>query len=178
MNWFWILVGSAGALLYLCEKKRRRIKTAGATLAKRTKVRATPAVQVQEAVASDDVDAMESLLKQTDDPVLRHTLLEPIIAARYRERSDSTNRDAFYRYAGQHIEMFPQLFDALERDGQDRPDRIASFKMMAIALAEDGRHKEAINVCNTALSFDLEDGTKTGFEGRITRLKKNMNAGD
>lgn len=176
MNWFWISVGSIGALLYLLGRGRRRTKRVGATPERRTKARTTPADRVQQTAASGDVGAMESLLKETDDIVLEHRLLEAIIALRYRERSDSESREAFYRFARQHIALFPQLFDALESDGQERPDRIESFKMMAIALAEEGRYKEAIDVCHTAMSFDLEDGTKTGFKGRIARLEKNMGA--
>jgi hypothetical protein len=43
---------------------------------------------------------------------------------------------------------------------------------MVIVLDEDGRQDTAIAVCELALSLGLQDGTKTGFEGRITRLKK------
>jgi hypothetical protein len=45
---------------------------------------------------------------------------------------------------------------------------------LATALTEDGRHREAINICEAALVFGLSDGTKGGFEGRIKRIRKKV----
>jgi hypothetical protein len=33
-------------------------------------------------------------------------------------------------------------------------------------------HEAAIKVCEQALSYDLKDGTKGGFKGRIDRIRK------
>ncbi|MFO7886537.1 MAG: hypothetical protein R6U68_17130, partial [Desulfobacteraceae bacterium] len=52
------------------------------------------------------------------------------------------------------------------------PKIIPVFKMLAIMLEEDGAYDQAVAVCRTALANGLEDGTKTGFEGRIKRLLK------
>jgi hypothetical protein len=52
------------------------------------------------------------------------------------------------------------------------PKIIPVFKMLAIMLEEDGAYDQAVAVCRTALDNGLEDGTKTGFEGRIKRILK------
>jgi hypothetical protein len=174
MNWFWISVGSLGAILYVIGKGRRHKKRARVPVSDKPKKGALFSDRVQQAVDSGDLAAMASLVKQTDDPLLRHTLLEPIVAAYYRQRSDPASKKEFYRYAHQHIDLAPDLLKALDKGAQDRPDRIDAFKMLAIALGEDGRYQAAIDVCRAALSFGLEDGTKTGFEGRITRLTRRM----
>jgi hypothetical protein len=50
---------------------------------------------------------------------------------------------------------------------------------VAITLEEDSRFDEALSICQQAMKWKLGDGTKTGFEGRKTRLerkrKKNNN---
>ena len=176
MNWFWISVGALAGLFFLLGKGRRRLKKKDARTAGASAEKMTMQERVEQVLAADDVDAMAKLLETVDDPVLRHALFGQIVAGHYRQRSDPTDRDAFYQYAGQHIEEIPAVLDSLEKSDDEHPDRVESFKMMAIAMAEDERFEEAIKVCETAMSLGLEDGTKTGFEGRIARLKKKLNA--
>jgi hypothetical protein len=152
--------------------KHKEARTAGASAGKISRRE-----RVERALASDDVAAMAKLLETVDDPVLRHALFGQIVTGHYRQRSEPEHRDAFYRYAGQHIEEIPAVLDALEKTEDGRPDRVESFKMITIAMGEDGRYEEAIEVCKTAVSFGLEDGTKTGFDGRIARLKKKRDTG-
>ncbi|MFO7911047.1 MAG: hypothetical protein R6V15_02680 [Desulfotignum sp.] len=57
------------------------------------------------------------------------------------------------------------------KEDQD-PKLIPVFKMLDIMLEEDGAYDQAVEVCRTALDNGLEDGTKTGFEGRIQRILK------
>ena len=177
MNWFWISVGALGGLFFLLGRGRRRMKPKDARTADASAGKITLQERVAQASASDDVDAMAKLLETVDDPVLRHSLFGKIVSGHYRQRSDPDHRDAFYRYAGQHIKEVPAALDALEKTEDGRPDRVESFKMVAIAMGEDERLEEAIKVCETAVSLGLEDGTKTGFEGRIARLKKKWDAG-
>jgi hypothetical protein len=176
MNWFWISVGALGGLFFLFGKGRRGLKKKGARTGGASAGKMTMQERVEQALAAEDVDAMAKLLETVDDPVLRHALFGQIVAVHYRQRSEQAHRHAFYRYAGQHIEEVPAALDALEKTEDGRPDRVESFKMMAIAMGEEERFEEAIKVCETAISLGLEDGTKTGFEGRITRLKKKRDA--
>jgi hypothetical protein len=176
MNWFWISVGALGGLFFLLGRGRRRLKQKDARTADASAGKVTMQERVEQVLASDNVDAMTQVLEKTDDPVLRDALFGQIVAGHYRQRSDPADRDAFYQYAGQHIDEIPAVLDSLEKSEDGRPDRVESFKMMAITMAEDERYEEAIKVCETAMSLGLEDGTKTGFEGRIARLKKKRDA--
>jgi hypothetical protein len=174
MNWFWISVGSMGMILYMLGKGRRHTKRVAVSGSGKPKKGAEFADRVQQAVESGDVAAMATLVNQAGDLIARHTLLESIVAAHYRQRSDPASKKDFYRFAQKHIDLVPELFEALDGGGEDRPDQIDTFKKMAIALSEDGRYREAIDVCRKGLSLGLEDGTKTGFQGRIARLKRRM----
>ncbi|MDX9786517.1 MAG: hypothetical protein RBT11_07065 [Desulfobacterales bacterium] len=118
---------------------------------------------------------MTALLEATNDPLLQDALLTRIVAIYYRMRSEPAAREAFYRYSGRHIDMIPTVLTAIGQSGNDRPGRIETFKLAAIAMEEDKRYDEAIILCNKALSYGLKNGTKTGFEGRIGRLEKKRN---
>ena len=166
MHSFWLLIGVLGGLFVLALKgmRSRRHGTAEARL--------TPAQKVKAVLASGDAERMAATIAETDDLLLKDALLGHIVAIHYRERKNAQSRAAFYRYAEMHIEHAPEILDALEQSDAGRPDRVHSFRMMAIVLEEDHRYDEAIGVCQRALALGLDDGTRTGFEGRIARLVK------
>lgn len=128
--------------------------------------------KVEAAVSSGEVDKMTAILEKTDDPLLRDTLYGHIAGIYYRQRSDSDSRRDFYEYAGRHIEEINTIIEAMEKEGKERPDRVETFKMIAITMEEDECYNEAIEVSKKALSLGFKDGTRTGFEGRISRLEK------
>jgi hypothetical protein len=130
--------------------------------------------KVRQTLASGDLDKMTVILEETYDPILRDMLFNQIVPTFYRQRHEQNSKEAFYHFAGKHIEETAAILKALDNSQKGRPARIETFKMMAIALGEDECFDEAINICNIALSLGLEDGTKTGFEGRITRYEKKM----
>jgi hypothetical protein len=176
MNWFWVSVGAVGGMLFLLARGRRAQKRAGASHAQPAKSEVTEQSRVETALASGDIDQMEAMLTEVSESVHRHVLLEQIVSHYYRHRSESKSRDAFYRYAKIHIQEASGVLDAFSQTEYGRPDRIDTFKMMAIAMDQDGRYDEAIDICRQALSMGLENGTKTGFEGRISRLERKRDA--
>lgn len=128
--------------------------------------------RVEQALAAGDLRSMDTLLADICDPVLRNRLMNRLVTGYYRLRADSGHRAALYRVADLQIDEASSILDGMEEIGQQRPDTIEAFKSMAIALDEDGRQDSAIAICELALSLGLQDGTKSGFEGRISRLKK------
>jgi tetratricopeptide (TPR) repeat protein len=52
--------------------------------------------------------------------------------------------------------------------------RVPSFQRLAIIYDNQGRYAEAIEICQLALDYGLQDGTKVGFEGRIEKLRKKV----
>ncbi len=129
-----------------------------------------------EIVASGDLTGMETALSHIADPVQRHVLLNRLIKGHYRLRGEPKHRDAFYRVAYVQIEEAPVILNAFAAAGKPRPSYLEAFRATAIALSEEGRYDEAIAVCEKALSLGLEDGTKTGFRGRMARLKRHRDA--
>lgn len=133
--------------------------------------------RVEEALGAGDLSVMETALQEVGDPIHRNLLLSRLVAGHYRLRSEPGHREAFYRVAHEQIEEASAILNAIEATGRQRPDQIDAFKSVAIALDEDERYDEAIALCKEALSLGLEDGTKTGFEGRIARLEKSRASG-
>ena len=114
---------------------------------------------------------MLSQLDQKTTPVDRHFQLMNIINKTYQHRDNPKDREIFYKVSKTHIDEFPHLIPALQRFFEVLP-RVPTFQQYSTVLTEDGRFDEAILICQNAIEFGLHDGTKTGFEGRIERIKK------
>jgi tetratricopeptide (TPR) repeat protein len=172
MNWVWVSIGAIGGLFLLYTKGARRARRKGDKSIDAAQKRISSKERVEQALMSGNVDDMISTLDKTQDPILRNALLGQIITEYYRQRADADAKEAFYRFANLHVEEIPGVLEALEKNGQERPERIETLKMIAIAMEQDGRFDEAIEMCQKALSFGLQNGTKTGFEGRIDRITR------
>jgi hypothetical protein len=187
---YWSLV-STGVVSGLClaltkylydrrvEKRKRRHRGDSPVLPAATESGHRPAREriddeqrVAEAVATGDIAIMGELLPDIPDPVLRHRLLNRVVAGYYRLRAESKHRAAFYRVANLQIEDADSILEGIEETGGPRPKSIEAFRAMAIALDEDGHQDAAIAICELALSLGLHDGTKAGFKGRIAKLRK------
>jgi hypothetical protein len=127
---------------------------------------------LEKAIAVGDAAAMIAVLDETDDPLQRDTLFNHILAIYYRRRSEAADREKFYAYGYRHLEEMPAILAALEQTEKRRPTRVATFKMIAIALEEDQRFEEAVTISKQAMALGFKDGTRTGYEGRIARLRK------
>lgn len=129
--------------------------------------------EVLEASASGDVQRMLQALDLPAQPIDRHFLLLHLVEATYARRHDDAGmRERCRELAGQHLEEFPGIAQAFQANGSERLPRVPTFQLLATLLSEDGSYDEAVAVCERALSFGLMDGTKSGFEGRIQRIRK------
>ena len=169
MHRFWLSIGVLAGLFVLAIKGMR---SKGSIPSEKSD---TSDKKVKAALASGDVGLMTSTLEETEDLLLKNALLGPIVADHYRNRDDPHSRKAFYRYAVMHIELAPKILDIREKSDSIRSDQFDSFRMIAIAMEEDEHYNAAIDVCRRAVALGLDDGTKTGFEGRIARLTKKKN---
>lgn len=178
MNWVWFSVGAIGGLFLLYAKGSYRARRNNKKSIDAPQTRISSKERVDQALVSGNVDYMILTLDKTRDPILRNALLGHIIAEYYRQRDDDDAKEAFYRYARLHVDEIPGVLEAMEKNGQDRPDRIETLRMIAIAMEQDGRYDEALEMCHMALSFGMQNGTKTGFEGRIERIIRKRDASE
>lgn len=123
------------------------------------------------ATHSGDIGRMERAIGLQTNRVDRHFLLLQLCAATYRDRSDPSIRAKFLHYARMHMSEFEEIRAPLKRSVGMLP-RVPTFQQLATVLVEDGTYDEAIEICERAKAFGLEDGTQSGYDGRIERIRK------
>jgi hypothetical protein len=131
------------------------------------------------ALSSRDGATIPEMLRQLETerrPVDRHFLMLGIVESAYRDRlRDPEMRDLCERVGLQHVAEFPAFAPALREQFGMLP-RVPTFQLLATVLTERGDFARAIDVCQTALSLRLHDGTVGGFDGRIDRIRKKQAA--
>lgn len=139
-------------------------------------------LQRQEAIYSGDPDAVrEALELLRTDPVERNFRLSDLVEQTYRRCKDSPALRAICeQVAWQHVDEFPSLEEAVRIDHRrryghlpkERPLGVSAFAVLTTLLTEKGDYDRAIAVCKRAMHFGLDDGTKTGYAGRIERIRR------
>jgi hypothetical protein len=135
-----------------------------------------PSSKAEEALLSGDIELMTAALSTSLNNQEKEALLSAIIAKTYPLRKDPKTKEVFYTHAEIYIKEFSHFIDDLKKASGEEVPVVAPFRMLAIALSEDGREEDALDVCRQALDYGVEDGTKTGFKGRMTRLQKKIDS--
>ena len=102
----------------------------------------------------------------------RHFLLMGIVNETYRQRQDPTLAAKCAEVSELHLEEFSRIAPALRREMGGVLPRVTTFQHYATLLADEGAFDQAIAVCKLAIEYDLRDNTKSGFLGRIERIRK------
>ena len=128
--------------------------------------------EVFNAWTSGDLSRMLKATNLKTHPIDRHFLLMGIVDQTYKLRAETQMAEICERIAQTHMAEFPQLAPVLRQDFDGRLPRVLTFQLYATLLTEQGRYEEAIQACNAAINFGLNDGTQGGYEGRIKRIRK------
>lgn len=130
--------------------------------------------EVFDSWTSGDLDKMLNVVNKPTNILDHHHLLMGIVNQTYKNRSDPKMAKICMETAEKHISEFPKILKALKEDMPDFLPRVSTFQQYATLLVELGNFQRAIEVCNKAIEYGLRDNTKTGFEGRIERIKRKM----
>ncbi|MCO4321306.1 hypothetical protein [Aliidiomarina quisquiliarum] len=112
-----------------------------------------------------------SALTGEKDALARHRWLSQITETTYKKRKDAQYRAACDYFSVLHINEFEKIKAPLKKSNGGKLPQVMTFQNYANLLLEDERYNEAIEVCQKALKFGLDDKTKSGFAGRIERIK-------
>ncbi len=115
---------------------------------------------------------LKALKTRDDHPIYRHLTYNALIELYYKlrdEREDALDKCIFF--CKKDIEFLPSSLKAFEDDDGLIP-RYPSLTRLAIIYEQQGKYEEAISICELALKNGLVDSTKSGFSGRIEKLKK------
>jgi hypothetical protein len=169
MNWILLSIAALGAGILAV--RRYRPWLAGLFEGPHAAVGRKPALR-----PVTPLDRSIEALRSEYDPVERQKLLGAVIEASYRQRGDAAMNKIFMRFADMQVREFPQAAEALKAAAGGRLPEVRAFGLLAEALAAEGRSEEAVSVCAQALELGLDDGTKTGFAGRIKKLQDQARA--
>ena len=125
----------------------------------------------REALNSGDLDRMLKQLYKKGDPVDTHFLYLQLIDQAYSHRKEPVMRALFKKLAIEHVEKFDSIREQLIKEIGILP-RVPTFQYLATVYTEDCEYEKAIEVCEKAIAFGLNDGTKGGYLGRIERIMK------
>lgn len=125
---------------------------------------------------SGSLNEMVRALDRKTNQVDRHFLLMSIVNQTYKNRSDTGNAELLRKVAEIHLAEFPKIKPALKQEMDGNLPRVTTFQKYATFLTDRGEYEKSIEVCEQAIAHGLHDGTKSGFEGRIERIKKKMPA--
>lgn len=130
--------------------------------------------KIFDAWTSGDLKKMLKVVNLQTNPIDRHFLLQNIVSETYKDRKNNSSRELCKKYASLYLEEFENIAPALKKDMGELP-KITTFQNYATVLTEDKEYDKAIEVCKKAIQYNLHDGTKSGYEGRIERIKKKAN---
>ena len=121
---------------------------------------------------SGDLNRMFKASKLSTNLIDRHFLLLLIVMETYKMRKDEKYRNLCIEYSELHLNEFPQIAPVLKENVGGNMPSVPTFQNYATILTETGDFAKAISVCEMAISYGLNDGTKSDFLGRIERIKK------
>jgi hypothetical protein len=101
----------------------------------------------------------------------RHFVYLQLVEITYKLRADPAMLELCEKYCREQIALFPTYARTLAREIGGMP-QVPMFQRLAIILERQGKFDEAISVCEQAMSYGLEDGTKGGFQGRADKLRR------
>jgi hypothetical protein len=170
MNWFNLAIIGLGLIVgYSKQRQQGGVSAAQTSPDSATKSAGSKSEKSWQYSNLDDlIDAARIPL----DPIHRHKLLTKIILKTYAQRRDVRMKKIFHRFARIHLAEFPELAPVLKSKHDGSLPRIATFKLCAIVFEEEEDYEAAIAVCQMALGMGIDDGTKSGFSGRLRRLQK------
>lgn len=180
---YWLSISAIGALFFFYCHGRKKISGADEETAQ--------GLEELESGPSDSgpADSDQAVMEMTDpiealklaykisDPWHRHLVYTKGIDHAYKKRSsDKAMRTCVIEYGQSYIKRFDSLKKAVFDHFGDSPKAVPVFKQLAIVFEEDKAFDKAIKICGAAISYGLDDGTKTGYDGRIERLEKKKSA--
>lgn len=99
----------------------------------------------------------------------------------YMHTNKKEDFNNLFSYCLKYIDLLPQLEEAKKEDTRitgtvyKTPYYCVAYDKLASAYEKANCYNSVINVCEEAMKSGYTDGTKGGFEARLTRIKNKQN---
>ncbi len=169
---YWILVSALGAFSFFYVKGRKMKKQKTEFIEPAADDFEAPSTGTQDPLSPED---LYKTLKTVSDAITRHDIYTQCVDMAYKKRSGDQNmRERVVTWAEAYIKEFPDLKNLIFEQLKNAPDQVLIFRQLAIVFEENQEYEKAMDICEKAMAHGLSDGTKTGYTGRIKRLKRKM----
>ncbi|MBB1269375.1 hypothetical protein [Shewanella sp. SR44-3] len=119
--------------------------------------------------ASDTFIQLVGVYGEQTEVIAAHKCLEEVIAHCYKLRKQSD----YCAYGAKLSDNYLALFKQLKEDPQISVDlKGGAFMQLTTLLNDVEDFAAAIKVCQQAIAYQLDDGTVTGYAGRLARVEK------
>ncbi|HDS1199829.1 TPA: hypothetical protein QDZ95_003373, partial [Shewanella algae] len=115
--------------------------------------------------------AMEQY-QASEGAIEAHDALLAVISECYKQRKNSKYLQLGQEYDTAYSALFAASREKVLSKSPKAEFKGTGFMQLSTLCSDAGRFDAAIALCNKAIEYGLEDGTVTGFEGRIKRIEK------
>ncbi|MCK8816597.1 hypothetical protein MWH28_04335 [Natroniella sulfidigena] len=114
---------------------------------------------------------LESINRNNDNSIDLHFTYNHLIKLYYKLRDKNDYLDKCIDICKKDIALYEEELKD-EKFFKKNDTRIPSFQRLVIIYEKQNKYKKAIKICEKAIKYSMRDTTKSGFEGRLKRLKK------
>jgi hypothetical protein len=119
--------------------------------------------------ASDTFTQLVDAYTEQTQPESQHKCLEEVIAHCYKLRKQTDYR----AYGAKLSDNYLKLFEHLKADAKFKGElKGGAFMQLTTLLNDEEEFDAALKVCQQAIDYQLDDGTVTGYAGRLARVEK------
>lgn len=119
--------------------------------------------------ASDTFTQLVDAYTEQTEPEAQHKCLEEVIAHCYKLRKQAD----YCAYGAKLSDNYLRLFKQLKSDDTFKSElKGGAFMQLTTLLNDVEDFDAAIKVCQQAIDYQLDDGTVTGYAGRLARVEK------
>ncbi|MCE9786591.1 hypothetical protein [Shewanella chilikensis] len=115
--------------------------------------------------------AMEQY-QASEGAIEAHDALLAVIGECYKQRKNSKYLQLGQEYDTAYSALFAASREKVLSKSPKAEFKGIGFMQLSTLCSDAGRFDAAIALCNKAIEYGLQDGTVTGFEGRIKRIEK------
>ncbi|MCP4749926.1 MAG: hypothetical protein GY866_03445 [Proteobacteria bacterium] len=123
------------------------------------------------ACQTGEKEKIQAILEQTKSVIEKDELFKIVVGQTYYQRKEPRFANVCETFGLQYVDFFSHNFKRLKKHKGYSPHNLG-FKYTATVLSEKEKHDQAVDVCRKAISFQLDDKSKAGYQGHLKRIER------